>query len=214
MTQLLERPTALRPAAPRVAVVYDRLRPEEKMLFDAFERQGIPFDKVYAPQLTVDFSDLAALPRYDVVLERCVSQTRGLALSRVFTALGAVVLNTPAVIETCGDKLATNAALARAGVPTPRTGVAFDTESAAALAERFGYPVVLKPTVGSWGRMVSRLNDRDALEAVLEHKETLGGSAHRVFICRSLCRSRAATSAPSSSAGRSSRLSTARRSIG
>ena len=181
MTQLLERPTALRPAAPRVAVVYDRLRPEEKMLFDAFERQGVPFDKVYAPQLTVDFSDLAALPRYDVVLERCVSQTRGLALSRVFTALGAVVLNTPLVIETCGDKLATNAALARAGVPTPRTGVAFDTESATALAERFGYPVVLKPTVGSWGRMVSRLNDRDALEAVLEHKETLGGSAHRVF---------------------------------
>lgn len=188
MNQVLERPTTLRPAASRVAVVYDRLRPEEKMLFDALERRGVPFSKLYAPQLTVDFSDLAALPQYDVVLERCVSQTRGLALSRVFTALGAKVLNTPDVIETCGDKLATNAALARAGVPTPRTGVAFDTESALALAETFGYPVVLKPTVGSWGRMVSRLSDRDALEAVLEHKETLGGSAHRVFYLQEFVR--------------------------
>ena len=183
MTGILERPFLERPvaAAPRIAIVYDRLRPEEKMLFSAFEQQGVVFDKLYAPQLVCDFSTLSDLPHYDVVLERCVSQTRGLAVSRIFTALGTRVLNTPAVIEVCGDKLATNAALAHAGVPTPRTGVAFDTESAVKLAERFGYPVVLKPTVGSWGRMVSKLSDRDALEAVLEHKETLGGPQHRVF---------------------------------
>ena len=178
MNRLLERPTIV---PPRIAVVYDRLRPEEKMLFGAFERAGVPFEKLYAPQLTCDFSRLSELPRVDVVLERCVSQTRGLAFSRIFTALGARVLNTPQVIEVCGDKLATNAALARADVPTPRTGVAFDTESAVGLAECFGYPVVLKPTVGSWGRMVSRINDQDALEAVLEHKETLGGPQHKVF---------------------------------
>ena len=182
MTGILERPLD-HPAltALRIAVVYDRLRPEEKMLFDAFERRGVAFDKLYAPQIVCDFSALSELPQYDVVIERCVSQTRGLAISRIFTALGTRVLNTPEVIEVCGDKLATNAALARAGVPTPRTGVAFDTESAVNLAERFGYPVVLKPTVGSWGRMVSRLNDRDALEAVLEHKEVLGGPQHKVF---------------------------------
>ena len=178
MTQLLERPIA---APPRIAVVYDRLRPEEKLLFGAFERAAVPFEKLYAPQLMCDFSCLSELPQYDVVLGRCVSQTRGLAFSRIFAALGARVLNAPEIIETCGDKLATNAVLARAGIPTPRTGVAFDTESAIRLAERFGYPVVLKPTVGSWGRMVSRLNDQDALEAVLEHKETLGGPQHKVF---------------------------------
>ena len=177
MTQVLERPLDV---APRIAVVYDRLRPEERLLFDAFECQSVPFDKLYAPQLTFDFSQ-SQVPRYDVVLGRCVSQTRGLAISRIFSALGARVLNAPEVIEVCGDKLSTNAALARAGVPTPRTGVAFGTESALGLAERFGYPVVLKPTVGSWGRMVSKLNDQDALEAVLEHKETLGGPQHKVF---------------------------------
>jgi [lysine-biosynthesis-protein LysW]--L-2-aminoadipate ligase len=175
VTQTLTR------TAPRIAVLYDRLRPEERMLFAAFEREGVPFDQLYAPQLAIDFSDLAHLSRYEVVLERCLSQTRGLALARIFTALGAKVVNEPAVIETCGDKLATNAALMRAGVPTPRTGIAFDTEAVLNLCEAFGYPVVMKPVVGSWGRMVAKLSDRDAVEAVLEHKETLGGPAHKVF---------------------------------
>lgn len=169
-----------RQAHTRVAVVYDRLRPEERMLFDAFEQAGVAYEKVYAPDLTVEFDSLGDLSRFDVVIERCVSQARGLALARLFEAAGAVVLNPSRVIEVCGDKLATNAALAREGVPTPRSGVAFNREGVHELCERFGFPVVIKPVVGSWGRMVSRLSDRDAVDAVLEHKEVLGGSGHRV----------------------------------
>ena len=66
-------------------------------------------------------------------------------------------------------------------MPQPRTGTAFTTEGVLDLCERFGYPVVLKPVVGSWGRMVSKLSDRDAVEAVLEHKTVLGGPSHKVF---------------------------------
>ena len=167
-------------AGPRIAVAYDRLRPEERLLFDAFDAAGVAVDRLYAPQLSFD---LGAAPerRYDVVLERCVSQARGLALARLYAAAGTVVLNRPEVIETCGDKLATSAALAAAGVPTPRTVVAFGAEEALARCEDLGYPVVLKPVVGSWGRMVSRLSDADAVAAVLEHKEVLGGPAHRVI---------------------------------
>jgi [lysine-biosynthesis-protein LysW]--L-2-aminoadipate ligase len=44
-----------------------------------------------------------------------------------------------------------------------------------------GYPVVLKPVTGSWGRLLAKVNDRDAAEAVLEHKKTLGGYLHSVF---------------------------------
>jgi [lysine-biosynthesis-protein LysW]---L-2-aminoadipate ligase len=171
---------------PRIAVLYDRLRPEERMLFDAFERQGVEVDQLYAPHQAFEFG--AASRRHDVVLERCVSQTRGLALARLFEALGSLVVNATDVIETCGDKLATNAVLARDGVPTPRTGVAFTSEATLELCESIGYPVVLKPTVGSWGRMVSRLSDRDAVEAVLEHKEVLGGPAHKVFYVQEFVR--------------------------
>ena len=165
----------------RIALVYDRLRPEERLLIEAFEALGAPLDKRYAPHERVDLEvgrrDGAA-PQ--VVLQRCVGQTRALALTRLYEARGDVVLNAASVAETCGDKLATSAALAHAGVPTPRTVVAFEPEQALALADDVGYPLVLKPIVGSWGRMVARLNDRDALEAVLEHKRVLGGPDHGV----------------------------------
>lgn len=164
---------------PRIALVYDRLRAEERLLFEAFERIGVAVESVYAPSLAVDLAH--EFDAADVVLMRCVSQTRGAALARVYEAAGATVINSPRVIDTCGDKLATSVALVRAGVPTPRTGVAFDRDGAYRLAESLGYPVVVKPVVGSWGRMVARLSDRDALEAVLEHKEALGGPQHRIL---------------------------------
>lgn len=170
-----------------LAVIYDRIRPDEKMLFEALDDLGVSYDKVYAPQLTVTFDQegTARVP-WKVAIERCVSQTRGHAVTRALEAFGVQVINPSHVIELCGDKLATNSRLHAAGIATPRTGVAFDGASALQLIESLGYPVVLKPTVGSWGRMVSRLNDRDAAEAVIEHKEVLGGPQHGVFYVQEL----------------------------
>jgi [lysine-biosynthesis-protein LysW]--L-2-aminoadipate ligase len=170
-----------------LAVLYDRIRPDEKMLFEALGALGVPYEKVYAPQLKLTFDDAgrAQVP-WKVALERCVSQTRGHAVTRALEGFGVRVINPAHVIELCGDKLATNARLHAAGLPTPRTGVAFDGDAALALIEDLGYPVVLKPTVGSWGRMVSRLNDRAAAEAVIEHKEVLGGPQHGIFYVQEL----------------------------
>ena len=166
-----------------LAIIYDRVRPDEKMLFDALDELGVPYDKVFAPQLTVTFGQQVP---WKVALERCVSQSRGHAITRALEGLGVRVINPAHVIELCGDKLATNAAMTLAGLPTPKTGVAFTAESALRLIEEIGYPVVMKPTVGSWGRMVSKLNDRDAAEAVIEHKEVLGGPQHQIFYVQEL----------------------------
>jgi [lysine-biosynthesis-protein LysW]--L-2-aminoadipate ligase len=85
------------------------------------------------------------------------------------------------VAEACGDKATTSAALARAGVPQPRNLVAFTPESALEAIECLGYPVVIKPVVGSWGRLLAKINDRDAAESVLEHKAVLGSAQHNIF---------------------------------
>ncbi|PYE53321.1 lysine biosynthesis protein LysX [Deinococcus yavapaiensis] len=167
------------------AILYDRVRPDEKMLFDALDAAGVAYDKVYVPQLKLTFEQTVP---WKVALERCVSQSRGHAVTRALEGLGVRVVNPSHVIELCGDKLATNARLAAAGVPTPRTGVAFTAEAALELIEDFGYPVVIKPTVGSWGRLLSKINDRDAAEAVLEHKEVLGGPQHQIFYIQELIR--------------------------
>ncbi|MBM4108809.1 MAG: lysine biosynthesis protein LysX [Phycisphaerae bacterium] len=165
----------------RVALLYSRIRVEERMLLDALERRGIAHEALDVRTLRFDLDDPAPWGRFDVALERCVSQTQALACVRTLEAFGVPCVNPAAVIDACGDKLATSLLLSRAGVPQPRTRVAVDPESALAAIEEMGYPVVLKPTVGSWGRLLARVHDRDAAEAILEHKATLGSVQHGVF---------------------------------
>ena len=166
-------------AAGSFLVVHDRLRPEEQMLFAAFERAGVEVERIYAPAFRWE----AGARRRDgqVVLVRTLSHARSLAIARAFEADGATVVNASRVIETCGDKAATSAALAAAGVPQPRTVVAFGADEVHAACEMLGWPVVLKPVVGSWGRMVARCHDADAVQALIEHKQVLGGPSHQVF---------------------------------
>ncbi len=128
-----------------------------------------------------DLEKPEAWRQYDAVLERSISYNSGLYALRLLNAFGVPTVNTAAVAEVCGDKLMTSAALAREGVPQPRNATAFSPEAALEAIEAFGYPVVLKPVVGSWGRLLAKINDRDAAEAVLEHKSTLGSVQHSVF---------------------------------
>ena len=158
-----------------LAILYDRIRTDERMLFEAAEALGRPWKKVYLPQLRLELDHPPAeLDGVSVALERSVSQSRGLAAARYLAALGRAVVNRPEVIEAAGDKWATSTLLEKAGVPQPKTALAVSPEAALEIAEAWGYPVVLKPVVGSWGRMVSKVNDRDALEALLEHKAFMG----------------------------------------
>jgi [lysine-biosynthesis-protein LysW]---L-2-aminoadipate ligase len=163
-----------------LALVYDRVREDEKMLFAALDGLGVAYDKVYAPQLSFDFHSTKQ-PEWKVVIERCVSQSRGYAISASLEAWGVEVVNPSLVIANCGDKLVTNALLAKNGIATPRTQVCFDGETALKVIEEMGYPVIMKPPVGSWGRLLSLIRDRDAAETVLEHKEVLGGYQHQIF---------------------------------
>jgi [lysine-biosynthesis-protein LysW]--L-2-aminoadipate ligase len=118
---------------------------------------------------------------YDVVLERSISFARGLYATQILNAWGVPTVNMSHVAAVCGDKLTTTLALQKAGVPQPRVKVAFTPEAAIEAIEAMGYPVVLKPVVGSWGRLLSKINDREAAEAILEHKDTLGSYQHSIF---------------------------------
>jgi [lysine-biosynthesis-protein LysW]--L-2-aminoadipate ligase len=124
----------------------------------------------------------------DVVLERCINHLRALYTLRVLNDWGVPTVNTYDVANICGDKLLTSTALERAGVPAPRTIIAFTPESALEACEEIGYPIVMKPAIGSWGRLLARVNDRDAAEALLEHKVTLGSFHHGAFYIQEFVR--------------------------
>ncbi len=165
----------------KIGVLYSRVRVEEKWIFAAMERRGIDYERLDDRAISFDLENPEPWRAFDAVLERSISYTSGLYALRLLNSFGVPTVNTALVAEICGDKLTTSAMLARAGVPQPRNVVAFTPEAALDAIEAFGYPVVLKPVVGSWGRLLAKVNDRDAAEAVLEHKSTLGSVQHSVF---------------------------------
>ena len=160
-------------------IFYSRLRMEEKALYKAAQAYGEE----------VDFRDVGGCvwpdgfentKPGDVALCRCVSQTQNIALTQLLEGRGVRVLNSSATMLLCGDKITTAAALAQAKIPQPEWRVALSPEGAVKAAESLGYPVVFKPAVGSWGRLLAKISDREACEAIAEHKERLG-PAHSVF---------------------------------
>lgn len=165
----------------RLAILTSRIRVEEKLLIEALNQRAIAYEIIDDGALLLDLSHPGGLWReYDAVLCRSLSQSRGLAVLNVLEHWGIPVYNSAAVTATCNDKLLTTLALLRAGIPTPRTLLAFDPRETIRGIELLGYPVVLKPITGSWGRLLARINDRDAAEAVLEHQETLGSYQHHI----------------------------------
>jgi [lysine-biosynthesis-protein LysW]---L-2-aminoadipate ligase len=164
-----------------IAIIHGPLRVEERLLFAAFERRGIEIDRIDDRALVLNTIPNVSTWRYDAVLARGVAQQRTFHTVTMLEALGVPVVNPAGVLERCNDKLRTTALLAAAGIPQPEVRVAFTPESALQAIEEMGYPVVLKPAIGSWGRMLARINDRDAAEAILEHKQVLGSFHHSTF---------------------------------
>ncbi len=164
-----------------IGVLYSRVRVEEKLLFEEFERRNIAYEKIDIREAIFDLHKMEEWEKYDVVLERCISHSQALSALQLLCQAGIKCVNDSKVAQICGDKQQTTSALIAAGVPTPRVCIAYTPESALQAIEQMGYPVVLKPAVGSWGRLLARVDSRDAAEAIIEHKVTLGSYHHSIF---------------------------------
>jgi len=163
----------------RVGFLYTRLRIEEKYLLEELEHR--PEVEVLQIPDGGDFFDITQKPAdVDVLFERSISYSRGLYISRIFEAYGIPVVNSALVAERCGDKYVTSQLLMQNKIPTPRVVMAFDTESAIRAVEEVGYPCVLKPVIGSWGRLLAKVENHQAAESIIEHKASLGVN-HQVF---------------------------------
>lgn len=163
----------------RLAMIYSRIRLDEKMVLEAAERKGHPLEPLFDDELVFDVHGTDW--NYDAVLERSLSYTRGLYALKFLSHQGIPAVNEYEVALRCGDKTETSILLAKTGVPTPRTLVAFTPDSALRALEQIGYPAVLKPTLGSWARMVARIPDRTTAEALLEYKQALPNPVQQVY---------------------------------
>jgi len=164
----------------KVGFLHSILRVEEKFLIDEFRtRPGVELEKIDDRERFFDLhkNDFG----FDVVIERCINHSRAVHALKIFNDFGIPTVNTFEVAEVCGSKFLTTQALIKTRVPTPKCYMAFTPESALAAMDELGYPCVIKPNTGSWGRLISKINDRDAAEAILEHKQILGSYHHSIF---------------------------------
>ena len=159
-------------------MLHSLVRKEEKLLLAAFRSRNVEVMLIDDRELIFD---LNRRPEVDLVLERCINHSRALHALRLLESAGIRCLNSYHVAQVCGDKILTAVALRENGVPQPEVRIAFTDESALEAIEEIGYPVVLKPAVGSWGRLVAKVNDREAAESILEHKRILGSYHHSIF---------------------------------
>ncbi len=165
----------------RLGMVYSIITVENKLLSEAAKARGAELEKLPDSEIVMDVHAQKNAREYDAILQRSSSYSRSLYISQFFESAGVPVVSSYAAQRLFGDKAATSFALAKAGIPTPRTIVACSPESARKAAEQLGFPLVIKPVVGSWARMVQKINDWDSFNAAIESREEMGNVWQKIY---------------------------------
>ncbi|MEM2895959.1 MAG: lysine biosynthesis protein LysX [Candidatus Bathyarchaeia archaeon] len=159
-----------------IGMIYDQVRPEERMIIESAKKRNVDLRLYDANDLVINITDPSKKNfeiQEDVVLQRSIGHFRGFYITALLESKGITVVNSFKVSEICGNKLLTSVALAKAGIPTPKTLVAFTSSSALKALEEIGYPATLKPIFGSWGRLVAPLKDSESARAIFEDRELM-----------------------------------------
>ena len=166
----------------KICIVFDRLRTEEKLLQKNAVELGYETSMIDAKITSFDTDSKPENFEFgDVVLERCVSYYRGLHFTACLEFMDVPVINKFDVANTCGNKMITSMLLKKSNIPTPKTYFSFSAETALENFENIGYPLVIKPIIGSWGRSVMPIKDKDTAEAVIENRQVTDGPQDRIY---------------------------------
>ncbi len=164
----------------KLAILHTTIRADEKLLMEAANKRNIDLHLVDIREQILD--PVAHKFNFDVVLERCISTVKGMHAVEFFESIGIPAVNSLQTARTCENKFVTSLALVKNKVPTPQFSLVFSEDKAKkAIEDMGGYPVVLKPVSGSWGRLIAKINDVNSLEATIEQKSVLGGPHHHAF---------------------------------
>ena len=171
----------------RICIIYDKLRFEEKKIYCDIQQKGFDATLVDGKSLIFDTELSKSDSRFgDIILQRVISYNRGLHLTYCLEQIGLPVVNSFSVSEICGNKLITSLILKKNNVPTPKTTFAFSTESARECMKKLGYPLVVKPIIGSWGRGVYQIKDQSMADMMLDSRQENDNSFSRIYYLQEL----------------------------
>ena len=154
-----------------LTLLYDTIRWEEKAIYEAAKKKGIELKKIDCKDLVIDLNTSNSEFSNQIIIQRCVSYFKSLHSTAALEGLGAKVINPLNTAINCGNKLFTHMLMNKNGIQTPKVLTAFSSESALSALNDFGYPIIIKPTIGSWGRLIALLRDKEAAKAVFEDRE-------------------------------------------
>lgn len=163
-----------------IGLVYDLMRHEERMLIEAARSRGHDLKLVFVPERVDFLDDVGGGGEVDFAFQRCVSHYRALATTAILESRGVRVVNSYETIRDCGDKLVTTAKLVKRGLKVPRTAIAYSREGVLQAARELGYPVVIKPIQGSWGRLIARAGSEDDLLDIVDFREAMGSPQFKI----------------------------------
>jgi [lysine-biosynthesis-protein LysW]--L-2-aminoadipate ligase len=168
---------------PILSLLYDRIRTEEKLIINTAEKKGIELRPIDVKDLHLVITDPNKDKEIfgDIAIERCVSYFRGLHLTAILEGKGIRVINPYSIMSICGNKMLTSILLAKNGIPTPKTIIAFTKEEALKAIEEIGFPAVIKPVFGSWGRLIAQVKDKDIAQVILEHREEINNPLYQIY---------------------------------
>ena len=167
---------------PSFFILYDQLRWEEKSLIEAAQKKDIKLEVINCRENSIELDQDKANYRDDIILQRCVSYYNNLHSTAAFEGLGAKVINSLHTAIMCGNKLFTHMELSKSDIAIPKAFCAFSNQAAMNILNKNGYPKVIKPVVGSWGRMIALLKDKEAAEAVIEDREHMYPLYHVFYL--------------------------------
>jgi len=168
----------------KIGMLHTGIRGDEKLLITAAKNLNVTLEPIDIRKVTLNPEDMSYWQQYDVILERSISTVKGNALIEFLSSQNIPILNSTKVMTICNDKFLTTSVLVKNNVPVLKSILVFDEQSAhdAIINVLGGYPAVIKSREGSWGRLMGKINDKDALEAIFDHRHYMSPDHKAIVI--------------------------------
>lgn len=163
-----------------IGILHSITRIEEKLILQDLKKRKVAFVSL-DPRSSALNGDENLMQKLTIILNREVSQIRAELILEYLNNRSIRTVNSAESTRLCNNKALCTWALQKGGIKVPETVVVFSLAEAIKAANKIGYPIVAKPIIGSWGRLLAKIDNQNTLESILEHKEALHNPSHSIF---------------------------------
>lgn len=175
LSRALQRPSFLEPSAaappqpPRIACLWDAQDPFAASDRETLERFARTAAKLGMSFERIGLDDLPRLAEYDALFIRTVTAIDhgSFAFAQMAESLGIPVIDDPASILRCTNKVFMNELFARHGVQTPRT-TTISRKSSFDAARALGFPLIVKLPDGTFSQSVKKADSLAQFDAITQ----------------------------------------------